>query len=244
MAWDRLNGEDYKSWLLEDMTVEEYNGLGPVDRRTLRTLFQQQQQQQQQRVSVSAVGQPSHEELVASRSLALQNARSCRLPGGVLPEGNIPAADNIPAAKPYNDSQLEFLSNLQQEAQDLFPIGTSYDSFAKLRAELRKFAHKKGFAISSVGTKLVCTRAETPQCYKNKRAKQATPIEKQRSRTSTRVGCCFKITCAPVNWRNRKEDKSITITKSSNYAHSNGCFPCRNQLVVEMRKASVGPKIL
>jgi hypothetical protein len=41
-AWDRITEEDYKSWLLEDMTAEEYNGLGPVDRRTLRTQFQQQ----------------------------------------------------------------------------------------------------------------------------------------------------------------------------------------------------------
>ena len=40
-AWDRITDENFKSWLLEDMTVEEYNELGPVDRRTLRSQFQQ-----------------------------------------------------------------------------------------------------------------------------------------------------------------------------------------------------------
>ena len=42
--WDRLD-EAYRIWLLEDMTSEDYNKLGPVERRTLRTQFQQQQQQ-------------------------------------------------------------------------------------------------------------------------------------------------------------------------------------------------------
>ena len=43
--WDSLD-EAYKRWLKDDMTSEDYNNLGPVDRRTLRTQFQQQQQQQ------------------------------------------------------------------------------------------------------------------------------------------------------------------------------------------------------
>ena len=153
---------------------------------------------------------------------------------------NLPPENNIPGvnSSPYSDSQLEFLSNLQQEAQALFPIGATYDSYATLRDELRNFAHKKGFAVSSVGSKMTCTRAEAPQCDRNKKAKkEPLPIEKQRTRTSTRVGCCFQITCSPANWKNRKEDKTVVITKSSNYAHSNGCFPCRNQLVVEKRKA-------
>ena len=46
--WNRVSPDAYKSWLLEDMTAAEYNALGPVERRTLRTQFQQQQQQQQQ----------------------------------------------------------------------------------------------------------------------------------------------------------------------------------------------------
>ena len=75
--WDRITDDAYKSWRLEDMTTEEYNELGPVARRSLRTQFQQQQAG----VSASAVvGQPSHEELIARRSLALQNAWSTRLP--------------------------------------------------------------------------------------------------------------------------------------------------------------------
>ena len=56
--WDRITDDTYKSWLLEDMTAEEYIGLGPVERRTLRTQFQQQQQQQQQRASSSLSRSP------------------------------------------------------------------------------------------------------------------------------------------------------------------------------------------
>ena len=45
--WDRITDDVYKAWLLEAMTVEEYNNEPPLNRRTLRTQFQQQQQQQQ-----------------------------------------------------------------------------------------------------------------------------------------------------------------------------------------------------
>eukprot|EP00977_Amphora_coffeiformis_P025642 scaffold20985_cov221-Amphora_coffeaeformis.AAC.2 len=42
-AWERISEEGYKEWLMMDMTAAEYNGLGPVERRTLRTQFEQQQ---------------------------------------------------------------------------------------------------------------------------------------------------------------------------------------------------------
>jgi len=46
--WDRLTDVTYKSWLLEAMTVEEYNASTPRDRRLLLSDFEQRQQQQQQ----------------------------------------------------------------------------------------------------------------------------------------------------------------------------------------------------
>jgi len=47
--WDRMTDDDaYKNWLLEDMTVEDFNGQTPLQRKQLRALFQQHQEQQQQ----------------------------------------------------------------------------------------------------------------------------------------------------------------------------------------------------
>eukprot|EP00977_Amphora_coffeiformis_P026145 scaffold24220_cov149-Amphora_coffeaeformis.AAC.1 len=45
---ERISDDAYKSWLLDAMTAEEFNGLGAVHQRTLLTQFQQWQQQQQQ----------------------------------------------------------------------------------------------------------------------------------------------------------------------------------------------------
>ena len=139
----------------------------------------------------------------------------------------------------YSATQLKTLSDLALEAESLFPKGKEYWSTEQLRGEIRAFAHKKGFSISTVGSKFTCSRCATPKCDLNKRAKkQPLPSEKQRNRSSTtRVGCSFQITCSYVNYKNKIEDRRVVITKSSNYSHSNGCFPCRNQLVVEKRKA-------
>jgi len=46
--WDRITDDAYKKWLLQAMEDGEYNQLGPVERRTLLTQFQQQQQLQPQ----------------------------------------------------------------------------------------------------------------------------------------------------------------------------------------------------
>jgi len=44
--WDQLTDVTYKSWLLEAMTVEEYNASTPRDRQLLLSDFEQQQQRQ------------------------------------------------------------------------------------------------------------------------------------------------------------------------------------------------------
>ncbi len=46
--WEQISDEAYKQWLLKAMEVDEFNGLTPVEKRTLLTQFEQQQQQQQQ----------------------------------------------------------------------------------------------------------------------------------------------------------------------------------------------------
>jgi hypothetical protein len=45
--WERITDEAYKSWLLETpMTADEYSEASLVDRRSLKTQFEQQPQQQ------------------------------------------------------------------------------------------------------------------------------------------------------------------------------------------------------
>ena len=67
--WDRIgDDEDYKNWLLEAMTPEEYDAEPPMNRRTLRTQFQQQQQQSvgRQQEDVLRVLKRDAEQLVES----------------------------------------------------------------------------------------------------------------------------------------------------------------------------------
>jgi hypothetical protein len=60
--WDRITDEAYKSWLLETpMTADEYSEASLVDRRTLKTQFEQQQQQNGElrccsRIFLSSIG--------------------------------------------------------------------------------------------------------------------------------------------------------------------------------------------
>ena len=44
--WDQITDESYKSWLLEAMTIDEFNGETPRNRRALLTDFKHQQQDQ------------------------------------------------------------------------------------------------------------------------------------------------------------------------------------------------------
>ena len=45
--WEQITDNAYKSWLLEALTIEEFNAETPRNRRALLTDFKQQQQQQQ-----------------------------------------------------------------------------------------------------------------------------------------------------------------------------------------------------
>jgi hypothetical protein len=47
--WERMTDDDaYKTWLLLDMTVADFNAEAPLTRKQLGALFQAHQQQQQQ----------------------------------------------------------------------------------------------------------------------------------------------------------------------------------------------------
>jgi hypothetical protein len=81
--WDRITDETYKSWLLEAMTIEDYNGSSPRDRRLLLSDFEQQQQQQQQQQQVGSVrnvlNAKQQQSAVSSSALAVcgENTSCC-----------------------------------------------------------------------------------------------------------------------------------------------------------------------
>jgi hypothetical protein len=138
----------------------------------------------------------------------------------------------------YSEDQKDHIKSIAKECEDLFPVGVLFGHVDELRAKVKSFAHKKGFSVYSDGTRFACSRCDEPQHRKNKRAKNVpVPPEKRRVRKSTRVGCSFLITFSPVDGRNYRTNKAVKITKSTNYFHSNGCYPSLAQLAVEKRKS-------
>lgn len=154
-------------------------------------------------------------------------------------ENSVPSAV-VPADNPYTSEQVAVIESIAAEASSLFCVGANFNTPDELRESLRKFAHKKGFSITSIGKKFHCSRCAEPACYIRKRLKrmQQTAPEKRRKTQSTRVGCTFQVSYSDVNYKD-KEDKSIKINGSTCYQHSNGCFPCNTQLTIEKRKAGI-----
>ena len=139
----------------------------------------------------------------------------------------------------YSPEQQSLIDSIAEEASSGFPVGAIYPSAKNLREQLRAFAHKKGFALTSDGSSLLCTKCDEPQGQKNKRDKKTpVPIEKKRKqRENTRCSCPFKVTYASANWKEKRTDPRVKITKSSCYRHDNGCQPSRGQLSMEVRKS-------
>jgi hypothetical protein len=111
-----------------------------------------------------------------------------------------------------------------------------------LKEKVIQLGHRKGFHVTSHGSKLCCTRCAEPPSAKNERQKKiasgVVPTENQRTyRSSTRCDCPFQICFSPTQWKDKTQNKVIKITSSSVYKHDNGCLPSRAQLVVEKRKS-------
>jgi hypothetical protein len=90
----------------------------------------------------------------------------------------------------YSESELQFIDSVAEEAAELFPAGKQHLSPAALRDELRQFAHRKGFAVTTDGTSVCCSRFDETTAIKNKRARRnassVVPPEKRRTyRSST-----------------------------------------------------------
>ena len=145
--------------------------------------------------------------------------------------------NNNPGTSDYTPEELAYLNSVNDEAAAIFPPGKVFASKDALRLVAKEFAHKKGFALTSNGCNLLCSRCEEPQSHKNKRARKTpVPIEKRRKRISTRCGCSFALRFSLVDRKDRS-NRSIKISPSCCYMHSNGCCPSRAQLAVEKRKA-------
>jgi hypothetical protein len=148
----------------------------------------------------------------------------------------------------YSIEQQACLLSISQEASDLFPPGKVYPNIKQLRGEVAKFGIRKGFLVTTVGSKLCCNRCPEPQYMKNRRDKRNASghvaIENRRVyRSSTRCGCPFAISFAPVK-RKGQTLPSVRITNSCIYQHDNGCFPSRDQLMIEQRKSGAYTRAL
>ena len=149
------------------------------------------------------------------------------------------ATDTAPpnATTDYSPDELASLQAIEMEASNLFPIGKTFASISLLRKTLQEFAHKKGFAVASAGSSILCSRSAERKGVQNKRdRKQPVPLEKQRKISSTRCGCTFSLKHSPVDQKD-KSNKAIKISQYSRYMHTNGCLPSTGQLMVEKRKA-------
>jgi hypothetical protein len=138
----------------------------------------------------------------------------------------------------YSQEQEAYILSIAQEAAKIFPAGKVYNSIKELRKETGEFGQKKGFAVTTVGSRLLCTRCPEPTAQKNRRlnASSLVPLDKQRNTSSNRCGCPFKISFSPVHW-NDKSSESIKITSSSFYTHDQRCFPCSSQLALAKQKS-------
>ncbi|KAG7363780.1 hypothetical protein IV203_027141 [Nitzschia inconspicua] len=162
------------------------------------------------------------------------------------PASNVLTADvvtEIPTVavlnNPYTPEQLAVIESIAEEASSMFYIGATYQSSIELRDLVRKFAHEKGFSVTTSGTRFSCSRCAEAPCYRTKRLKKQQQIapEKRRKRNTTRVGCSFRISFTHFNRNEKKADQPIRINASTCYRHTNGCFPSSSQLSIEKRKA-------
>jgi hypothetical protein len=71
----------------------------------------------------------------------------------------------------YAPEQEEYILSIAQEAAELFPTGKVYKSIKELRKELGGFGQKKGFAVTTVGSRLLYTRSYEPTAQINQREK-------------------------------------------------------------------------
>jgi hypothetical protein len=150
----------------------------------------------------------------------------------------------------YSPEDLAYILSIEKEASTLFHVGKVYQTREQLRDEVKAFADTKGFAVTTDGNKILCTRCSESPGQKRRREKKIAaaivPANKRRIyRSSTRCGCPFQIAFSWIHSNtDEKPSRVLKINKSSNYIHDNSCLPCRAQLVAEKRKSGAYSKAI
>jgi hypothetical protein len=130
-----------------------------------------------------------------------------------------------PAPPLYSSEQEAYLHSVQHDAANLFPQGEVFSSLQELRDDLAKFGNVKGFAVTTVGFKLCCTKCPELTSQKKRREERNTsvPVERRRTfKSSTCCDCPFKITYRMVQ-KSDKSNKFVVLTGSCIYRHEKGC---------------------
>ena len=88
---------------------------------------------------------------------------------------------NSPTEDPFGYSQddLAYLASIEEEASAMYLIEQVFESVGHLRDSLRHFAHKKGFAITGHGSKLLCSRSSEPKISGKQEREEATSAPSQ-----------------------------------------------------------------
>jgi hypothetical protein len=141
----------------------------------------------------------------------------------------------------YSEYQTKFLNGMEAEASKLFPPSLTcyYENAAELRRAVHEWSDTRGALVSTQGSSLKCKRGSAPPSRETSRDKNRVKnhiaIDKQRESKSTRCGCQFVIKYTPAG--KNAPAKAVRITNGSFYRHTNGCFPCQSQLIVDKRRA-------
>ncbi|KAG7366496.1 hypothetical protein IV203_029166 [Nitzschia inconspicua] len=78
----------------------------------------------------------------------------------------------VAAYNHYTADQLAVIESIAMEASSMFCVGATFTSSGELRDSVRKFAHKKGFSVTSSGTRFSCSRCAAAPSYITRRLKK------------------------------------------------------------------------
>jgi len=131
------------------------------------------------------------------------------------------APEEGPVGNFYSTVELALIESIAEEAGALFPVGKVFGSLKELREQVQSFGRKKGFVASTKASGLCCSRCDESSSTTGLRKKRAAmiPEEKKRSRSTTRVGCQFKIGFKKVDWKDKSKDAPVVVSEHTNYKH-------------------------
>ena len=148
----------------------------------------------------------------------------------------------------YTAQQQERLLLIAKEAEEKFPITKTcyFDSARQVKDAVQSaLGDKFGFKVSLQSSSVICSKHELGKGYeKNKQKRsQSVPPAARRERKPNRCQCSFELKFSPVGKILRQSPAfqgaplNAVVLTSASYFHSNGCFPCGDQLRDQKRVA-------